>query len=151
MENIRNVVANRRFKRAEGVSGFNNFFPRRRKKNNRTFIDNEYLADGYAKLFKRHVTEVYLVLAKYANYETQICFPSYKTIMHETGIKNRNTISTAIQILKEYGIIVVGKKIKSRNNLYGLQDSSRWQSAKKILHPKLEPKYLKFHGIKRPP
>ena len=104
-----------------------------RGKKTRFFIDNEFLANGYAALFHRkRVFDVYAVLTKYANYRTQICFPSVRTIMKETGIKNRNTVHRALKILEQYQIIAVVHSKGKRSNRYALLDARAWKEPNSI-------------------
>ena len=58
------------------------------KEQTRLVIDNEYLEKGFMAIFPKTVSLVYSVLAKYANYRSQRCFPSIATIMKDSGIKN---------------------------------------------------------------
>jgi len=98
-------------------------------KKERLWIDNEYFANGYAAAFPKATTLVYGVLAKYANADTQRCFPAWQTLMKETGIKNRRTISEAIRILEAFGIIAVVHSTGKYPNRYVLLDAQQWKKA----------------------
>lgn len=103
------------------------------KKKTRFYIDNEYFAKGYGKLFNRtRVFDVYGVLAKYANHRTQVCWPAVGTIMKEAGIKNKNTVIKAIKLLESYGIIAVSHSRGYRSNKYILLSSYAWKPANGI-------------------
>jgi hypothetical protein len=94
----------------------------------RSYIDNEYFTKGYASFFPHSTTVVYLILSKFANHETQVCFPAYATVMALAGITNRNTYSRDIQLLKEYGLIRVGSGSRGRvPNVYVLINHGDWK------------------------
>ncbi len=101
------------------------YIVREQKKQTRFYIDNEFLINGYAGLLERK-TLVYLCLAKYANAQTQTCYPSYDTIRRETGIKNRNTIARAVSILEYLRLIAVKPAHNGKSNLYYLLHHSQW-------------------------
>lgn len=102
------------------------------KKNTRLFIDNEYFEKGYARLLPKSVLAVYCVLAKYANHETQTCFPSIETMMRESGIKNRNTVIKALKILEAYRIIYIEHSKGGLPNQYALLNSDAWKEPNSI-------------------
>jgi hypothetical protein len=93
----------------------------------RFVIDNEYTEKGYAAIFPNTVTLVYLVLAKYANYTTQVCFPSLNTIMREMGSKNRNTVMLALKTLESHCLIYIQHSKGWSSNQYVLLKSSVWK------------------------
>jgi predicted transcriptional regulator len=67
---------------------------------------------------------VYTVLCHYADYETGNCFPSIDTIRKKTG-KNKNSISSAIKKLVEYGLIRKkrsSKKFRYKNTYKVIRD-----------------------------
>lgn len=111
---------------------FIDLFVRPSKKNTRLFIDNEYFEKGYARMFPRSVLAVYCVLAKYANYKTQTCFPSIDTIMEESGIKRRNTVINALRILETHDIIRVKHSKGWYSNQYVLLDAGCWKEPNSI-------------------
>lgn len=100
---------------------------REKSKRTRYFIDNEYFGCGYGAYFSKNTTVIYNVLAKYANYETQMCFPSLEKIIEETGIKNRNTVIDSINELCEYNIIIKFKSDKRDSNRYVLIRPEAWK------------------------
>jgi hypothetical protein len=65
---------------------------------------------------------VYLVLAKYANYETELCWPSLATIAKESYV-NRRTVIRTIARLAEVGVI----EIQSRKRDNGEPDSNMYR------------------------
>ena len=67
------------------------FIVRDRNKKSRFYIDNEFYSLGYAAAVN-HLASVYSVLCKYANAETQRCWPSIDTILKETGLTNRRVV-----------------------------------------------------------
>lgn len=85
-------------------------------------------------IFKRPITQVYCVLAKYANEKTQSCFPSYETISKDAGIKNRQTISSALRVLEAFDIISIrhgtGRNV---SNVYFLLQPSVWKVANSVM------------------
>lgn len=96
------------------------------KRQKRFCVDNEFFENGYAAMLSRDAL-VYFLLAKYANMETQICFPSYETIIRETGIKNRNTIARIIRILEKLNFIKVERSTNRKSNTYTLINYSEWR------------------------
>ncbi len=96
MQPLRRILNNKKIPEL-GRGNFEGLPVRPSKKNTRLFIDNEYFEKGYARLFSKSVLAVYCVLAKYANYQTQTCFPSIDIIMREGSIKRRNTVIIVIR------------------------------------------------------
>ena len=84
------------------------------------FIEDEYLV----LLGKRSL--VYFVLAKYANHETRKCWPSYKTIMRKSGVKNKSAVSEAIKILEGLRLIEVKRSVGRKSNEYKLLSPEWW-------------------------
>lgn len=93
------------------------------------WMDNEYL-NGYAKHLGVSCTAVYLSLCRFANNESQKCFPSMDLIADQNGI-TRRTVITAIQRLEEWGIVNVersrGADGKNVNNVYTLMAKELWK------------------------
>lgn len=102
------------------------------KKETRLFVDNEYFASGYGEYFPKNVSLVYFVLAKYANFKTQTCFPSFSTIMKEAGIKNRNSAVNAIKILEAYSLIAANHSKGKYSNRYAMLDICHWRKPNSI-------------------
>lgn len=92
---------------------------------------NNKFVDSYGELVGTHAVAVYSVLCRYANNDTQKCFPSMETIGIKAGIKSRKTVSKAIEILESFGIIEVEKASgadgKRLNNIYRLNSPSSWK------------------------
>jgi len=88
-------------------------------KKTRFYIDNELL-EYYGNVLKPHGIAIYSVLAKHANSKSQECFPSYETIMKQTGIGKRNTVSKYLKLLKSLGLIEMLHKKGFRSNQYRL-------------------------------
>jgi hypothetical protein len=101
--------------------------PRSLSKRTRYFIDNEFLEHGYAAAFAKSVTLVYNALARYANQNTQLCFPSIETLMKLSGVRNRNSVQKATTILESMDIILVYRSRGRLPNIYSLQDTSKWR------------------------
>lgn len=97
------------------------------KKRTRLFIDNEYFVNGYTKIFHNSVLVVYGILAKYANQQTQTCFPSIDTIMREGSIGNRNTVIKALKMLEAYDIIFIKHSKGWFSNRYALLSAEVWK------------------------
>ena len=97
------------------------------------FIPNSYLEGGFAAAYPNATTLVFLVIAKYANAETQSCFPSYETIARESGVHNRGTLRYSLHILEASGIVYIRHaKGGSSSNVYVLLDPSNWQLLDRI-------------------
>ncbi len=131
MQPLRRILNNKKIPepRRENFEGLT---VRPSKKNTRLFIDNEYFEKGYAKSFPKSVLAVYCVLAKYANYGTQTCFPSIDIIMRESGIKRRNTVTDDLKILEAYGIIHIEHSKGWSPNQYALLGSNVWKESNSI-------------------
>ena len=84
------------------------------------FIDDEYLP-----LLKK-VGFVYFTLAKYAHHNTRKCWPSYKTIMKKSGVKNKSSISVSIKILEALRFIEVKRSVGRKSNEYKLLGPEWW-------------------------
>lgn len=122
---------------------------RRHKKKTRLFIDNEFFACGYAAKYRKlSLVDVYCVLAKYANYKSQMCYPSYETIMRESGLKNRNSVVKSLKKLEELNIVRIFHSKGRGSNKYFLQDASVWVKEKSITGDTVQP-YQTHHGIYR--
>jgi len=102
------------------------FIVRDQKKQTRFYIDNEFLKNGYVALLQKR-SFVYMCLAKYANAGTQTCYPAYDTIQKETGMKNRNTLARAINVLEYLGLIGIKRALGSGPNRYYLLHHSQWR------------------------
>jgi hypothetical protein len=106
---------------------------RPKDKPTRLFMDNEYVTGGYMACLPRICTAVYNALLFHCNTETQSAFPGVETLLDHTGESNLNTVSTAIQILEHYGIILVLRKVGrfGRSNLYIFRDVNYWRAVDK--------------------
>lgn len=102
-----------------------NLLARSKDKKTRFFIDNEFIEFGYMAALGKY-SRVYDVLAKHANYKTQYCWPGYKRIMRESGIKNRNQISKTIKVLEDLHLIIKIKAKGRKPNSYYLIDPKYW-------------------------
>lgn len=131
MQPLRRILNNKKIPEALR-NNFERLPVRPSKKNTRLFIDNEYFEKGYAGLFPKSVLAVYCVLAKYANYWTQICFPSINIIMREGGIRRRNTVITGLRILEAYRIIRIEHSKGWSPNQYALLSSDIWKKPDSI-------------------
>lgn len=97
------------------------------------FIPNFYLEGGFAAAYPNATTLVFLAIAKYANAETQSCFPSYDTIARESGVRNRGTLRHSLRVLEASGILYIRhSKGGSSSNVYVLLDPSNWQLLDRI-------------------
>lgn len=103
---------------------------RPKDKPTRYFVDNEYVDGWYVAKLPRLCGAVLNVLLRHCNTETQGAFPSIKRIKKLTGENNPTSISKAIQILEDHGIIIVqrGQAGFGRSNLYAFQSSIYWKS-----------------------
>ena len=128
-------------------------FERRRPKDKPTrfFIDNEFVENYYMAKLPPLCCTVLNALLKHCNTETQAAFPSLETIMDLVGEKNPRSTSRAIQILEEYGIIIVQRNLAGgfgRSNLYAFQNSIYWKqidkNMKRIRISTWKPSYQKL-------
>lgn len=125
MKPLRDLINKKKWKPSDNP--FVGLQPRRKDKETRFWLDNEYLERGYAAIFPTTVTLVYCALARRANASTQFCFPSAEGITELTGIKNRRTIFDALRILEAFNFIAVIHSKGLRPNQYQLQDVSVWE------------------------
>lgn len=92
------------------------------------WLDSEYLKK-HAKHLGVYCTVVYLSLCKYADNETQSCFPSMKLISEENGI-NIRTVVRCTKKLEEFGIVSINRAKKQdgtqENNVYTLLSTKCW-------------------------
>lgn len=122
---------------------------RREKKRTRFFVDNEFLERGYAAKYRKiSLIDIYCVLAKHANYKSQLCFPSIKKLIEQSGVKNRNTVLAALKKLEELNIIKVFHSKGRWANKYLMQDPTVWLKEDGITDGTVEP-YQGHHGIHR--
>jgi hypothetical protein len=98
---------------------------RNKKRKKRFFIDNELLSI-YAPYIRQHGIAIYDVLSKYAHSEKQTCYPSYQTIMDQSGVANRNTINKYLDILEKLNIIHI-KRREGTSNFYTLISVKYWE------------------------
>lgn len=104
----------------------NEHFAIRRRKKTRYYIDNELL-ELCGDILKPHGIAIYNVLAKHANSKTQRCFPSYETIMKQSGVGRRNTVTKYLNLLEEHNLIAIERSVGKKPNLYFLIDVSAWR------------------------
>lgn len=151
MQSLRRILNNKKISepRKENFEGLS---VRPSKKNTRLFIDNEYFEKGYARLFPKSVLAVYCVLAKYANYQTQTCFPSIDILIHESGIKRRNTVIYDLKILEAYSIIYIEHSKGWSPNQYALLSPDVWKDPNSIkIDTVLSMKKILKNSIKNKP
>lgn len=103
-----------------------NFLVRDRLKGSRFYTDNEFVLNGYMAFLGR-LALLYYCLLEHANAETQTCYPSYETLIIETGIKNRNTLAAAINVLEYLGIIGIERGSMELANDYYILPHSQWK------------------------
>ncbi len=127
MESVKTTLSRRSYTQPNKPHPFVSVKARPSVKRTRYYIDNEYIANGYAELFPHSVTVVYNILARRARHETQQCFPGYDSIMKDSGITNRNTVSLSIKILEAYKLIAVSPGTQYKSNDYLLLDCSEWK------------------------
>ena len=92
----------------------------------RFYVDNELVDKEYLD-FLGCGGRVYFVLARHAHNKTQMCFPSYETLMRESGIKNRNSISKVLKKLERLNMIRVKTVSMRKSNNYYMMDKSCWK------------------------
>ncbi len=74
-------------------------------------LDN-LLIDVYGPIIGPDAIAVYAVLARYANRETALCFPSQNTIAHDARM-SRPTVRRSLDILAQVGLILVAPRAGS--------------------------------------
>jgi len=99
---------------------------RPRNKKTRLWIDNEYFSEHYGAVFPLTTLAVYAVLAKYANAQTQTCYPSVAKIMQESGIKSEKTVFASLKRLERHRIIEISRSKGRSSNKYTLLASHIW-------------------------
>lgn len=86
------------------------------------WLDNEFI-DSYAKKLKTSGIIVYISLCRYADNNTQTCFPSMKHIAKENGI-SKDTVLRAIKKLENFNLIHITREEHNREN--GVQTRNRY-------------------------
>lgn len=127
----------------------------RDKREQEWYWSNNHFLDFYGETLGSHCVAVYSVLCRYANNNTQECFPSMETIAKKSGLKSRKTVSKAISLLEFYDIISVEKRSgdggKRLNNIYQLNHSRVWtpisEKAPVEVQSESEPKPVKVSGV----
>lgn len=71
--------------------------------NKRFFVDN-VIVTQFGKILGPHGIAVYCSLCKFADKETQTCFPSYKTIGDLVGV-SRSQVGKSLKQMKELGLV----------------------------------------------
>jgi len=99
---------------------------RSRDKQSKFFIDNEFVEKGYLTLPPSEI-KLYLVIAKYANSQRQDCWPSYGTLMLQSGIKSRATIANGLKALINRNMIRIVRIKERRSNTYQLIHCFYWR------------------------
>lgn len=107
------------------------FIVRNRIKKTRFYTDNEFLEKDYAAFLGRRA-EIYYCLVKHANSETQTCWPSYQTIMKETGIKDRNVIVQTLNALQYLKLIAIKGPPLRKSNTYYILSHLQWRELTSI-------------------
>ena len=76
-----------------------------------------------AKAKEYNAQRVLMCLVSHMGYKNRCVWPSYSTIMRESGVRNRSTVSKALTTLVEYGFIKVFqlREGKQERNKYYLQ------------------------------
>lgn len=92
----------------------------------RLTMDYKYV-EVYMSVLAKDTTLVYLALLKRANYHNQHCFPSYKTIMADTGL-SKTKVHLSLKSLELFRIIQAVREGKGRGcfNLYGMNSPEKW-------------------------
>lgn len=108
------------------MTNLQNFKIRRQGKRTRYYVDNELLKCR-GKTLKPHGIAIYNVLAKYSNSKTQSCFPSYETIMVESGVGRRNTVTKYLNLMERLNIIYIERSAGKKTNKYYLLDCNEWR------------------------
>lgn len=99
---------------------------RPRGKKTRLFIDNEYFSLHYGNVLPLSALAVYAVLCKFANADTQTCYPSVALIMEESCIRSKKTVFASLKKLEQYRLIEIGHSRGRSSNKYTMLDSHIW-------------------------
>ncbi|KXZ40039.1 Helix-turn-helix domain-containing protein [Alkalithermobacter thermoalcaliphilus JW-YL-7 = DSM 7308] len=84
-----------------------------------TIVENHVLKSDISP----HAKLLYVILCMYSNKEKE-CFPSYETLLINTGIKSRATLAKAIKQLKDVGILeVINRQKENASNIYIIKDN----------------------------
>ena len=102
---------------------------RKKDKETRFFVDNEYIEKGYMATLPHPTTVVYMAIIKHCNTKTQVAFPGLKTLQKLTGIKNKNSLISSISLLEDLNILVVirTKGGVNNSNTYGFVNCDYWK------------------------
>lgn len=93
-------------------------------------IDDLYI-DKYASVCGIYATGIYASLCRHSD-KSGACFPSKETLAKELKISQRS-VYNGLRKLEEFGIITISNQTKRKkgffkNNIYTLQDKSRWEN-----------------------
>ena len=69
-----------------------------------------------AKAKEYNAQRVLMCLVSHMGYNNRCVWPSYPTIMFESGVRNRNTVSRSISTLVEFGFVkhFISKKVRRK-------------------------------------
>jgi len=102
-----------------------------------------WILTGHLPRMSPAVVKLYLCLIRYADFESQSCFPSYRTIRAQTHLAF-TTIKKSITTLCEVGLIQVSRGSRRAANLYRLARypdqaegwAADWASAQRRTRPR---------------
>lgn len=69
-----------------------------------------WIGDGFVAELSGNAYKVWTILKYHANLRTGLCFPTYNTIMIETGIKDPKTVTRALYELVDKGHLLIEQK-----------------------------------------
>lgn len=89
---------------------------RDRRGNNRYYIDNIFLRQGYGAAVGPYGIAIYNAICLHADYDYQDCWPSHKLLADLTGMSNRQA-RYKIKELEDLGVIEVERRREGKKNL----------------------------------
>lgn len=95
---------------------------------NRFLLDNELIDFVVAEIGSKAAI-LYVALVRFANYDTQECWPSHKTLMERSGIGNKRTLINKLKLLEKKQLVEVIKRGggKSNSNQYRILNVEGWK------------------------
>ena len=96
------------------------------------FVDDLFF-ETYAQIVGIYAIGVYMALCRYANFNSQKCFPSIELIAEKLGI-SVPSVKRSVKILADHNLISIQRSrgIQGRwgRNIYQLHDKKYWQIEK---------------------
>ena len=112
----------------KNVNGIPFFRIRQKGKKTRFYVDNELVENAKILGLNPRDMTVYCAIARHAHSQDQAAFPSYETIMLESAVGNRGTLSKCMKKLESLNLHKIEHSLGRSSNIYILSDPSCWRT-----------------------